>query len=520
MTSRLRSILILLERRAARSAATESRLANGTSTKVPSDRHLWWAVVASCLGVLMISIDTTVVNVALPSIGSDLRFPASALAWIVDAYLTTYGGFLILSGRLADLLGHRRTFLASIAFFTLASLACALARSPGTLVAARALQGVAGALVASSALPLTTNIFQDARRRAQALGARAFALAAGSGTGLLLGGFLTTWFSWQSVFLINVPIGVGVYALCVAVIPADECRAARAHFDIAGAAAITSSAMLVLYATTSVESSPWSWLGRLVALTGAGTFLALFLAVEGWSKDPVMPPTLFRTPHFRAANLCGALFSAATFSWYFGCALYLQLVLDLEPMRVGLAFLPANLLAAVISIAIVPRIVTALGIRRVFLLASLMSALGLLVLARVPPNGCVLTDVLPSMLLLGIGSGMASSPLLLSALGGVSPRDAGVASGVFGTCYTLGGAVGLSVLANIAAARAENLRLAGIPTRMALNSGYHAIFSFAAGLALLAALIGGSLLRLQDAAANIPGRAMTDCGAPERFSNR
>ncbi|HZY18776.1 MAG TPA: DHA2 family efflux MFS transporter permease subunit [Ramlibacter sp.] len=461
-----------------------------------ASRNRWWALLVLCLGVLMIVLDTTIVNVALPSIRSDLGFSETTLVWVVNAYMLTFGGFLLLGGRLGDLYGHRRVFLAGIVLFTLASLACGLARSQLVLVAARAVQGLGGAVVSAVALSLIMNLFTEAAERAKAMGVYGFVCAGGGSIGVLLGGLLTSELSWHWIFLVNLPIGAAVCALSLWLIPGGE-RQAGGRLDWAGAATVTLGLVLAVYAVVNGNEAGWGSPRTLGLLGAAAVLLAAFLAVESRVAAPLVPLSLFRLRNLATANAVGVLWAAAMFAWFFISALYLQLVLGYTPMQVGLAFLPANLIMALFSLGLSARIVLRFGLRLPLAGGLLLAAVGLALFARAPAGGSFAADVLPGMLLLGLGAGIAFNPVLLAAMSDVDPADAGLASGVVNTSFMMGGSLGLAVLASLAAARTQGLAIAGAAAPQALNGGYQLAFAVGALFALAAAGFGGLLLREQ-----------------------
>jgi EmrB/QacA subfamily drug resistance transporter len=458
-------------------------------------RKRWLALYVLCIGVLMIVLDTTIVNVALPSIREDLRFTETSLVWVVNAYMLTFGGFLLLGGRLGDLYGHRRLFLAGITLFTIASAACGLANSQGLLIAARAVQGLGGAVVSAVALSLIMNLFTEAADRARAMGIYGFVCAGGGSIGVLLGGVLTDALSWHWIFLVNLPIGVVVYGLCLSLLPGGTGQAAGSRLDIAGAVTVTSSLMLAVYAIVNGNEAGWTSAQSVGLLAAAVVLLALFLAIEARVKDPLMPLALFRLRNVATANVVGVLWAAAMFAWFFISALYMQLVLGYSPMQVGLGFLPANLIMAAFSLGLSAKIVMRFGIRGPLAAGLLLAAVGLALFARAPAGGSFVVDVLPGMLLLGLGAGIAFNPLLLAAMSDVRPNESGLASGVVNTSFMMGGALGLAVLASLAAARTNGLLANGTEAIAALNSGYHAAFFVGAAFAAIAALLGLTLLR-------------------------
>jgi len=457
-------------------------------------RHDWLAFYVLCMGVLMIVLDTTIVNVALPSIKGDLGFSETALAWVVNAYMLTYGGFLLLAGRLGDLLGHRRVFLIGIAAFTLASLACGLATSRGVLVAARAAQGLGGAVVSAVALSLIMDLFTAAGDRARAMGIYGFVCAGGGSIGVLLGGLLTSALSWHWIFLVNLPIGVAVALATLQLVPGTR-KPYEGRLDVAGAISVTLALTLATYATVNGNEAGWTSPHTLGVLAAALAMGAIFIVVEMRVRAPLIPLGLFRHRNLSVASLIGVLWCAAMFAWFFLSALYMQQVLGYDPFRVGLAFLPANLVMAACSVGLSARLVMRFGIRLPLAAGLTIAALGLALFARAPLDGRFVVDVLPAMTLLGLGAGIAFNPVLLAAMGDVAPDQSGLASGVVNTAFMMGGALGLAVLASLAAARTGSLQASGSSALAALNGGYHLAFVAGACFAAAAALAGATALR-------------------------
>jgi len=458
-------------------------------------RTRWLALLVLCLGDLMIVLDVTIVGVALPSIREDLGFSEESLAWVVNAYLLTFGGFLLLGGRLGDLFGHRRLFLIGIALFTLASLACGVAGSQGLLVGARAVQGVGGAVVSAVALSLMMNLFTEPGERAKAMGIFGFVAAGGGSIGVLLGGILTNALDWHWIFLVNLPVGVAVIALSLRLLPAAPGMAGTGRLDVAGAVTVTASLMTAVYAIVNGNEVGWTT-GRTVGLLAvAAVLMAIFIGIEARVRAPLMPLGLFRSRNLAVSNVVGVLWAGAMFAWFFLSALYLQLVLGYSPLEVGLAFLPGNLIMGAFSIGLSAKLVMRYGIRPPLAVGLLLAALGLLLFARAPVDGNFVVDVLPSMILLGIGAGMAFNPVLLAAMSDVEPTEAGLASGVVNTSFMMGGALGLAVLASLAASRTDTLLAAGDSQAAALTGGYHVAFLVGAIFAAAAAALGGLLLR-------------------------
>jgi EmrB/QacA subfamily drug resistance transporter len=471
----------------------------------PYGRNRWWALYVLCAGVLMIVLDTTIVNVALPSIRADLRFTETSLVWVVNAYMLTFGGFLLLGGRLGDLYGHRRVFLIGLTVFTLASLACGLSNAQGVLVAARAVQGLGGAVVTAVALSLIMSLFTEPGDRAKAMGIYGFVCAGGGSIGVLLGGFLTSALSWHWIFLVNLPIGAVVYAFCSMLLPAGRNAGRAVRLDTGGALTVTAALMLAVYAVVNGNEAGWSSLQTLSLLGAATVLLAIFIGIETRVRAPLMPLSLFRLRNVAVANVVGVLWAAAMFAWFFIAALYMQRVLGYSAMQVGLSFLPANLIMAAFSLGLSAKIVMRFGLRVPLGAGLLLATMGLLLFARAGVGGSFLFDVLPGMLLLGLGAGIALNPVLLAAMSDVEPEQAGLASGVVNTSFMMGGALGLAVLASIAAARTATLNNAAAQSLQAIHGGYELAFLIGAVFAVTAAIVGALLMRTRSAAGAAAG---------------
>ncbi|MDE2023121.1 MAG: DHA2 family efflux MFS transporter permease subunit [Gammaproteobacteria bacterium] len=458
---------------------------------VPPPRdHRWLAFGVLCLGALMIVLDVTIVNVALPSIREAMGFSETSLAWVVNAYLLTFGGFLLLGGRLGDLYGHRRVFLIGLAGFSLASMACGLSDSQGVLVVARAVQGIGGAVVDAVALSLMMNLFTEPAERAKAMGVFGFVCAGGGSVGVLLGGLLTSTLSWHWIFLVNVPVGALVIVLTLRWLPGARGDTLHKHLDLCGAVTITAALLLAVYAVVNGSAVGWTSARTLGLLAAALVLFAVFLTIEARVRAPLMPLKLFRLRNLSTANMVGVLWAAAMFAWFFLSALYLQLVLGYNPLQVGLAFLPANIIMAVFSVGLSARLVMRFGYRLPLAGGLGLAAAGLLLFARAPLDGNFILDVLPGMLLLGIGAGIAFNPVLMAAMNDVAPEESGLASGIVNTAFMMGGALGLAVLASIASARTSGLLSSGHAQLAALNGGYHLAFFAGACFAALAAGVG------------------------------
>jgi EmrB/QacA subfamily drug resistance transporter len=453
-----------------------------------NDRRRWLALYVLCTGVLMIVLDTTIVNVALPSIREDLRFSETALVWVVNAYMLTFGGFLLLGGRLGDLYGHRRLFLAGLVLFTVASLACGLSVAQGPLIVARAAQGVGGAIVTAVALSLIMDLFTADADRAKAMAIYGFTCSGGGALGALLGGILTSAINWHAIFLVNIPIGIAVYVACLRMIPADHVDARSTRLDLGGATTITASLMLAVYAVVDGNQAGWLSTQTLSLLGAAIILFVAFLAIEARVAHPLMPLALFRRHNIVVANIVGVLWAAGMFAWFFISALYLQLVLGYDPFKVGIAFVPSDLVMAAFSVSWSAKIVTRFGLRAPAASGLLIAAAGLALFARAPVDGNYWLDVFPGMILLGIGAGVAFNPVLLAAMSDVEQKDSGLASGIVNTSFMMGGSLGLAVLAAVAAARTGDTLNAET-----LAHGYRLAFAVGAIFVAVAALLSATI---------------------------
>jgi EmrB/QacA subfamily drug resistance transporter len=458
-------------------------------------RSRWLALYVLCLGDLMIVLDSSIVNVALPSIQSDLGFSQAALAWVVNAYLLTFGGFLLLSGRLGDLLGSKRVFQGGVVSFTVASVACGLAPSSELLVIGRAIQGLGGAAVSAVALSLIMGLFSDPAERAKAMGFFGFVMSGGGAVGVLLGGVLTGLFSWHWIFLVNVPIGIGVWLFARRILPADEVVPDAGRLDVPGAVLITGALMLSVYAIVGGNEAGWTSARTLVLLGASALLVAVFVAREARVAHPLVPLRLFTLRNVVISQVVGVLWAGAMFAWFFLAALYLQQVLAYDALEVGLAFIPTSVVMAFCSLKLSDRLVMRFGIRPPLTVGLLLAAASLGLFSRAPVNGDFVTDVLPSMLLLGAGAGIAFNPVLLAAMGDVEPHESGLASGVVNTSFMMGGALGLAVFVSLSTSRTDALLADGSSQVAALNSGLQLAFAAGAVAALLAAVVGGVFLR-------------------------
>ena len=473
-----------------------------------ADRRRWIALVVLCAGFLMIVLDQTIVNVALPSIQGDLHFSQSSLAWVVNAYLIAFGGLLLLAGRLGDLIGRRRIFLSGLAVFTLASLACGLADTRSTLIGARFVQGVGGAMTSSVILGMIVTMFQKPAERAQALGVYSFVAAAGGAIGLLAGGVLTEAINWHWIFFVNLPIGIATGILTIRLLPNDPGIGLDRGADAPGAVLIVAALMLVVYAI--VETSNYGWgSARTLGVGVAGlALLAAFVARQASAANPLVPLRVFASRTVSIANLMFALVVAGMFGMFFVGALYLQHVLGYDAIEVGLAFLPVALGIAALALGVAAKLIIRLGARPTLISGLILVAAGLVVFRRAPVNATYVTDLLPAMVLLGVGAGLVFPSVVALAMSAATPEDSGLASGLVNTTRQVGGVIGTAVLATLATAHSDVLRAHGATDVVALAGGYRLAFTIAAALVLAAIAIGLLLLR--------PAPAVAIAREPER----
>jgi EmrB/QacA subfamily drug resistance transporter len=473
-----------------------------TSTHTPTDRSRWSALVVLCVGVLMIVLDATVVNVALPSIQSDLGFSQADLAWVVNAYLIAFGGLLLLAGRLGDLISRRGVFLAGLAVFTIASLLCGSAQSKEMLVAARFVQGVGGAMTSAVVLGMIVTMFPEPREQAKAIGVYSFVASAGGSIGLLAGGVLTQAINWHWIFFVNVPIGIATAIAARRLIAKDTGIGFRQGADVLGALLITGALMLLVYTIVKPAAEDGWGAGRTLAYGAVAiALLGAFVAREATARTPLMPLRIFRSRNVAGANLIQALTVAGMFGMFFMGALYLQRVLGYDPLEIGLAFLPTTVVMGGLSLFYAEKLITRFGARRTLVPGLGLVAAGLLLFTRAPVDGSYVTDVLPVMLLIGTGVAVCFPALMTLAMSGATPSDAGLASGLVNTTVQVGGALGLAVLATLAATETGSRRAAGEQVAAALNGGYHLAYAIGAGLVLVAIGVALTVLRPEREAA-------------------
>ena len=468
-----------------------------TAQAKTTERQRWIALVVLCVGMLMIVLDATIVNVALPSIQGDLGFSQSSLAWVVNAYLIAFGGLLLLAGRLGDLVGRRRIFMVGLTVFTAASLFCGVAQSQAMLVGARFIQGIGGAMTSAVILGMIVTMFREPGERAKAIGVYSFVASAGGSIGLLAGGVITEAINWHWIFIVNLPIAVVTGLLASRLIEKDEGIGFGQGADVLGAALIVASLMLGVY--TIVEASNYGWGSAHTLGFGAVglALLAAFIARETRAANPLVPLHLFRSRNTSGANVIQSLMVAGMFGMFFLGALYLQRVLGFGALEVGLAFLPLTAIIGTLSLGFSARLNMRFGARATLVPGLVLMAAGLVYLTRIPVDGVYLTDILPAMVLLGAGAGLSFPSLMTLAMSGVAEEESGLASGLVNTTLQVGGAMGLAVLATLSTTRSNNLLAAGDSTASALTSGYHLAFLIGAGA--LATAIGVALTVLRPA---------------------
>jgi EmrB/QacA subfamily drug resistance transporter len=460
-----------------------------------SDRRRWMALYVLCAGVLMIVIDATIVNVALPTIQDDLGFSQSNLAWVVNAYLIAFGGLLLLAGRIGDLIGQRRVFLIGLAIFTGASLLCGLAQSQGVLIAARFVQGVGGALTSAVILGMIVMMFPAPRDRAKAIGVYGFVASAGGSIGLLAGGALTQAINWHWIFFVNLPVGLATAFLATRLVEDRDGIGLGEGADIPGAVLLTSGLMLGVYTILEVDKQGWGST-RTVGLGAISIALqAAFLLRQARIPNPLMPLRLFRSRNVAGANVVQALLVAGMFGMFFLGALYMQRILHYDALQVGLAFLPATIAMGTMSLRFSDRLTMRFGPKVTLIPSLVLIGVGLLLFARTPVHGSYVTDLMPPMVLLGIGAGLGFPSLATLAMSGATASDSGLASGLVNTSVQVGGAIGLAVLATLASERTKGLGADGESTAAALNSGYHLAYLIGAGLVAVAVVIAVTSLR-------------------------
>jgi EmrB/QacA subfamily drug resistance transporter len=466
-----------------------------------NDRARWLSLYVLCLGFLMIILDATIVNVALPSIQDDLGFSQSDLAWVVNAYLIAFGGLLLLAGRLGDLIGRKRVFMIGLAVFTAASLLCGVAQSQGMLIGARFLQGVGGALTSAVILGMIVTMFPEPREQAKAIGVYSFVASSGASIGLLAGGLLTDAINWHWIFFVNVPIGLATAVFANRLVEPDEGIGLARGADVPGAVLVTGGLMLGVYTIVEAAERGWGSLQTVGLGAVALALIAAFVVREARANPALIPLRIFRAPNVSGANLVMVLMVAGMFGMFFLGALYLQRVLGYSAVEVGLAFLPVSGLIGVLSLGLSARLNLRYGARTTLIPGLVLVLAGLVLFSQAPVGGDYLSDVLPTMVLLGIGAGLVFPSITTLAMSGATQSDAGLASGLLNTTMQVGGALGLAVLATLSTDRTEALRADGESVASALTSGYNLAFAIGAVLVGVAIVVALSTLKHESTAA-------------------
>jgi EmrB/QacA subfamily drug resistance transporter len=455
----------------------------------------WTALYVLCVGMLMIVLDATIVNVALPTIQQDLGFSQNDLAWVVNAYLVAFGGLLLLSGRIGDLIGQRRIFLTGLAVFTGASLLCALAESQALLIGARFVQGVGGALTSAVILGMIVTMFPEPQEQAKAIGVYTFVAVAGGSIGLLAGGVLTQTINWHWIFLINVPIGLATALFAIRLVPDRAGLGLSAGADLPGAALLTGGLMLGVYTILGVAEEGWGSSQTLGLGAVSLGLLAAFVTRQARVANPLMPLRLFRSRNVAGANLVQALLVVGMFGMFFLGALYMQRILGYDALQVGLAYLPMTVVMGTMSFRFTARLNLRFGPQATLVPAMVCVVAGLLLLARTPVDASYAIDLLPAMVLVGLGAGLGFPSLMVLAMSGATPSDSGLASGLVNTSVQVGGAIGLAVLATLATEHTEAQLADGASAAAALNSGYHLAYLIGVGLVLVAIAVAIGVLQ-------------------------
>jgi EmrB/QacA subfamily drug resistance transporter len=465
---------------------------------MPHDDPMRWKALA-VLGVayLMVVLDVSIVNVALPSIQTELNFAPEDLQWVVSGYALTFGGFLLLGGRVGDLLGRRWLFMVGLAAFALFSLACGLATSSGMLIAFRALQGMAGAILSPSFFSIVSVTFREGSERNKALGILGAIAGSGAAIGVLAGGILTEYAGWEWIFFVNVPIGLGALALVPRYVRESHAEGMMRHFDTAGAVTVTGSLMLLVYGLTQTTNVGWGSARTIGVLVASAVLMAAFIVIEMRSRSPLVPLGFFRRRTPTGANIIGFGLGTMVFGMFFLLSLYMQQVLGFSALKTGVGYL-AVALTAVVASGVAQALVTKVGVKPVLAVGMLLLGGGLMLFTQVSVDGTYLADLLPGFLLIGVGLGFAFVPVSIAALAGVTGKDAGLASGLINTSQQIGGALGLAILTTIATTRTENLLAEGKPQPEALTEGFSIAFWAGVGFAAISLLATLLALKRED----------------------
>jgi EmrB/QacA subfamily drug resistance transporter len=469
-----------------------------TEELAATERRRWIALILLCAAQFVVVLDASIVNVALPSIGKDLDFSQDNLAWVVNAYTLVFGGFLLLGGRMADLLGGRRVFMAGLVLFAAASLAGGLSQTEGQLIAARAVQGLGAAVLSPAALAILTNLFKEGAERNKALGVWGAVAGSGGAAGVLLGGVLTDTLGWEWVLFVNVPIGVVAALLSPRLLPSDTVEATgRRTFDVAGAVSITAGLSLLVYALVDANSAGWGSAQTIGLLGASVALIAAFIGIESRTREPLVPFRIFRTRTVTGANVVGLLIGMSLFSMFFFISLYMQQVLGYSPLKSGLSYLPLAI-AIIVTAGVASELSTKLGFKPILIAGLLFVAAGLVWFSQVEVGGSYVGSVLFPSLLAGAGLGLAFVPVTIAAVAGVRPEESGLASGLINTSQQVGGALGLAILSAIATSRTGDVAATGASQATALTEGFQSAFAVGAGFALLGALLAFLLIRTSD----------------------
>ena len=461
----------------------------------------WWALGLLCMTQFMVVLDASIVNIALPSIGEDVGISQENLSWVVNGYVLTFGGFLLLGGRMADLLGRRRIFMTGLVIVAVASLFAGFAESEGVLIAARAGQGLGAAIIAPSALSIVTTIFRDGSERNKALGAWGAVAGSGGAAGVLLGGVLTDGLGWEWVMWVNVPVALVVLALTPGLIPESRSESQTRTFDLAGAVTVTAGLSLLVYAIVDAESAGWGSTQTIVLIAAALALLGVFAAVELRSQAPLVPFSIFRKRTLTGANVVGLMVGGSLFAMFFFITLYMQQVLDYSPIKAGLSYLPLSV-AIIMSAGVASQLVTKIGFKPVLAAGMALVTAGLVWFAQVSVDGAFASDILGPSLLAAVGLGFAFVTTTIAAVSGIEDREQGLASGLINTSQQIGGALGLAILATVANTRTDNLvaEAGGNPAALpnALVEGFQSAFLGAAVIAAIGLALTFVLIRNSD----------------------
>ena len=457
----------------------------------------WLALGLLACAQFVVVLDASIVNVALPSMGRDLDIANQDLSWVINAYVLVFGGFLLLGGRLADLLGRRRMFMVGLIVFGIASLLGGLSSNPGQLYAARALQGLGGALLSPAALSIVTNLFKEGAERNKALGVWGAVAGSGGAVGVLLGGVLTEFAGWEWVLFVNVPIVAAVAAAAPRLVPESR-NEGRKVFDVAGAVTITVGLSMLVYALVDANDAGWGSTQTIGLLAGSLVLLVLFVMIERRRKDPLVPlPGVFRIRTVLGANVNAILIAASLFSMFFFVTLYMQRVLGFEPLEAGLAYLPLSA-GIIISAGVASQLVTRVGYKPTLVSGMVLVAIGLFWFSRISPDGTYVADVLFPSIVAAVGMGLAFVPVTIAAVSGVQPHEAGLASGLINTSQQIGGALGLAILTVFWTNRSADVAATGADPQTILTEGFQNAFVAGAVLALVGAVVAAVLISSRD----------------------